>query len=208
MPDAFVRPARVSDAPTVARLQLETWRTAYAGLVPAPVLDGLDPAAVAGAWHAAIAAPPTPRHRVLVALERDETVGFAAYGPADADDLADPHDPTGPADDGGPAEDDAARTPAGTGPPADPHRTVAVGPLLVLPRWGRRGHGSRLLAAVVDLARADGFTTAVTWVLDADRSSAAFFAAAGWEPDGTGRILDMAGTDVPETRLVTSLATT
>ena len=35
--------------------------------------------------------------------------------------------------------------------------TAAVTDLLVEPRWGRRGHGSRLLAASVDLWREDGF---------------------------------------------------
>ena len=34
---------------------------------------------------------------------------------------------------------------------------AAVTDLLVEPRWGRRGHGSRLLAASVDLWRTDGF---------------------------------------------------
>ena len=36
---------------------------------------------------------------------------------------------------------------------------ASVTDLLVEPRWGRRGHGSRLLAASVDLWRADGFST-------------------------------------------------
>jgi GNAT superfamily N-acetyltransferase len=48
---------------------------------------------------------------------------------------------------------------------------MAITALLVEPRWGRRGHGSRLLAAVVDLARTGGFRTGVTWVLQADTAS-------------------------------------
>ena len=47
---------------------------------------------------------------------------------------------------------------------ADASHTAQIAPLLVEPRWGRRGHGSRLLAAAVDHARADGFTRLITWV--------------------------------------------
>ena len=38
--DVSVRPARVEDAPEIARVQVETWRTAYADLLPETVLDG------------------------------------------------------------------------------------------------------------------------------------------------------------------------
>ena len=42
--------------------------------------------------------------------------------------------------------------------------------LLVEPRWGRRGHGSRLLAATIDTARGGGVTRAVTWIPEDDRA--------------------------------------
>jgi RimJ/RimL family protein N-acetyltransferase len=77
----------------------------------------------------------------------------------------------------GPAEDDDVDA-------------VEVSTLLVEPRWGRRGHGSRLLAATVDHWREDGATTAVSWVWERDKVSQAFLAGAGWEPDGTARGLD------------------
>lgn len=195
MADAFVRPARADDAPVVARIQLDTWRTAYASVVPGTVLANLGEDLVAAQWQTAVTAPPTGRHRVLVALERTEVVGFAAMGPAEEEDLA-----TLPEE---PAQGDADG--ARPGVDGDLATTVAIGTLLVEPRWGRRGHGSRLLAAVVDLARADGFTAGVTWVLDADVASRSFFESAGWSPDGTGRVLDMDGTAVHETRLRTSL---
>ncbi|HEV2088023.1 MAG TPA: GNAT family N-acetyltransferase [Cryptosporangiaceae bacterium] len=188
MAEVFVRPARVEDAAAVARIQLTTWRTAYAAIVPVPVLARLGEEPIRAQWRTAIERPPSTRHRVLVAIERDEAVGFAAAGPAEPDDLVVP-------------DDLAAAAPGG----GDPTTTLAVTTLLVEPRWGRRGHGSRLLAATVDLARADGFTSAVTWVLDADVASGSFFGSAGWEPDGTARVLDMDGTAVHETRLVTSL---
>ncbi|HZB49725.1 MAG TPA: GNAT family N-acetyltransferase [Mycobacteriales bacterium] len=86
--------------------------------------------------------------------------------------------------------------------PAD----AAVAALLVEPRWGRRGHGSRLLAAVVDHLRADGVTRLVAWVPDDDRASAGFYESAGWERDGVVRILEADGGTVREARWHVSLA--
>ena len=152
--DVSVRPARPEDAERVATVQLSTWRTAYSFL-PDDALDvPLEQAAAL--WLRAIEVPPSPTHRVLVAMEGDELVGFAASGPA---------------------EDEGADA-------------VEVATLLVEPRWGRRGHGSRLLAATVDHWRGDGATTAVSWVWERDVASQAFLTGAGWEPDGAARGLD------------------
>ena len=79
--------------------------------------------------------------------------------------------------------------------------TVLITPLLVEPRWGRRGHGSRLLAAAVDLARTDGFTRAVTWVPERDQVTQDFLTSAGWQPEGTLRALDTGAGDLREIRL-------
>jgi GNAT superfamily N-acetyltransferase len=152
--DVSVRPARPEDAERVAAVQLSTWRTAYTFL-PQDALDvPLEQAAAL--WLRAIEVPPTQTHRVLVAMDGDELVGFAASGPTDDGDV------------------DA----------------VEVSTLLVEPRWGRRGHGSRLLAVTVDHWRGDGATTAVSWVWERDTASHAFLTGAGWSPDGAARGLD------------------
>jgi GNAT superfamily N-acetyltransferase len=156
--DVSVRPARPADAERVARVQLSTWRTAYADLLPPEALD-LPEEQAAALWLHAVEAPASPRHRVLVAMERDELVGFLATTPAEDDDL------------------DAATT-------------AEVGALLVEPRWGRRGHGSRLLAAAVDGWRTEGVRTAVAWAWERDPATRSFLTSAGWEPDGLGRGLD------------------
>lgn len=72
--------------------------------------------------------------------------------------------------------------------------------LLVEPRWGRRGHGSRLLAASVEGWQGDGVPTATTWVFESDQVVLHFLEQAGWEPDGAGRGLDT-GTVQPQVRL-------
>ena len=72
--------------------------------------------------------------------------------------------------------------------PAGDARELTV--LLVEPRWGRRGHGSRLLAAVADLARAAGASTLTTWLPEQDRVTSRFLETAGWAPDGGVRLLE------------------
>jgi GNAT superfamily N-acetyltransferase len=180
----FVRPARPGDAEDIARIQLTTWRTAYRRMFPPHVLANLDEAYLTRGWSEAISETPSPRHRVLIAVEQGETagatVGFAAVGPPDEQALA---------PDEGPLGDDVA----------------AITDLLIEPRWGRRGHGSRLLAACVDLWREDGFKSAVAWVYDADIAMKQFFASTGWEPDGVTRALDVDDMLVPQLRVHTTL---
>ena len=175
----YVRPARPEDAAEIVRIQLATWRTAYRRMFPAHVLANLDEAYLARGWAEAIEAPPSPRHRVLVAVEQGEssntTVGFVAAGPADEQALA-------------------------PGEPALGDDVAAITDLLVEPRWGRRGHGSRLLAATVDLWRSDGFKGAVAWAYDADDAMKKFLASAGWEFDGASRALDVDDMLVPQLR--------
>lgn len=71
---------------------------------------------------------------------------------------------------------------------------VEVTALEVDPDHQRAGHGSRLLAACVDLSRSDGAGHLQTWVLDGDPGREHFLAGAGLEPDGARRELSV-GTD-------------
>src|SRR5262249_16707239 len=87
-----------------------------------------------------------------------------------------------------------------------PDGTAAITDLLVEPRWGRRGHGSRLLAAVVDLWREDGFESAVAWAYERDVATRKFLTSAGWALDGTARSPDVDDLRVPQVRLHTSLS--
>lgn len=153
----------------MAHVQLLTWKTAYASLLPPDALD-LPLDQVAAIWLNAIEAPPSPRHRVLVALERAELVGFAASQPSD-----------------------------------EVPDAVELSELLVDPRWGRRGHGSRLLAASVDHWRGDGATLAVAWAFEADPVMTGFLESAGWAFDGLGRGLDTGPRVVHQRRLHTNV---
>jgi GNAT superfamily N-acetyltransferase len=171
--DASVRPALADDAGEIARIQVVTWRTAYRSVLPAAVLDEWDEDAATSTWRVAITGPPTPGHGVLVALERNTIVGFAAFGPAEltADERQDPSGPT-----------------------------TEVSTLLVEPRWGRRGHGSRLLSAVADLAANAGTARLQVWLLEDDQISARFYESAGWAPDGWARTLDTGAVPLHDVR--------
>ena len=190
----YVRPAGPGDAGEIARIQLSTWRTAYRRLLPVHVLNEMDEAWFTQRWLDAITAPPSPHHHVLLAVEQPEPqsaaagptsaypVGFAAIGPVDDAALA-------------PDED---RAQLGTA-------VAAVTDLLVEPRWGRRGHGSRLLAACAERWRSDGFTSAVAWAFAEDAATRTFLEGAGWAADGTSRALDVDDLLVSQVRLHTGL---
>lgn len=188
MADVNVRPARRQEAGEVARIQRTSWGRAGSDVVPSAVLDRLVADEVVEQWAATIAAPPTPGHHVLVALEQQTLVGLVAFGPLEA------------GDEGLETGTDGVSAGLSEGGPIG-----EIATLLVEPRWGRRGHGSRLLAATVDIARTDGMTHLITWVPENGRSARNFFASAGWAEVGLMRTLDADGTPLREICLHTSI---
>ena len=181
MSGGFVRAARATDAVGLARVQVASWRVAFAGLVPEAVIAELSSedavAQFAARWRDAISVPPTSKHRVHVAVEQPgdpEILGFAAAGPATDEDLW-------PGTDGQLYE------------------------LHVAPAVADSGHDQRLLHAVADTFEEDGFSAAYTWALAGDAARIGFLEAAGWAQDGSRSNLDM-GVKVPVVRLHTRLS--
>lgn len=82
-------------------------------------------------------------------------------------------------------------------PDADPGADGLVAEFVVDPPAQRRGHGSRLVNAVADTLRADGFARASWWVRASDDPLRAFLASAGWGPDGAHRTVATDETGVP-----------
>lgn len=132
--DVSVRPAVAGDAAGIARVQ----RAAWAGALGEEVAAAIDPDSALTAWQGAIASG-DERTRVLVAMAGPTLVGFAAVTPARRAD-----DPSVIAD-----------TEGGW--------TAEVTALEVDPSARREGHGSRLLAAVVDLSREAGAHHLAAW---------------------------------------------
>lgn len=87
--DTSVRVAWAADAPAIARIQARAWRTAYAEILPADLLEALDEQAFATQWRSSLIKPADARNRVLVALDAGRPVGFAATAPS-ADPDSDP----------------------------------------------------------------------------------------------------------------------
>jgi ribosomal protein S18 acetylase RimI-like enzyme len=177
----FVRPAREGDAASLARVQVASWRSGFAGIVPEELLASLTGSEAESVWRdrwrEAITNPPTSRHRVLVAVLEvlgsppRPVVGFVSEGPATDGDRW-------PGTDGELYELQVAPELAGNG------------------HW----HASRLLHAAADTLAEDGFRTVSMWVLAADAALRQFLESAGWAADGARGELDV-GVSVPVLRL-------
>jgi GNAT superfamily N-acetyltransferase len=90
-------------------------------------------------------------------------------------------------------------------PTTDVETWGEIGALLVEPRWGRRGHGGRLLAAAAEAMSAAGVRYGLAWIPEPDEASRRFYARAGWEPDGAVRGLDTGDGTLREVRVTGSL---
>ncbi len=73
-----IRRATADDIPAIARVRVDTWRTSYAGALPAEYLAGLthDDPALLERWRRAIA---DERPERLVSVAEDAAAGVVAY---------------------------------------------------------------------------------------------------------------------------------
>jgi len=171
--DGSVRLALPDDCVAIARVQATAFQHSYSALFPPDVVEHFDEPAAVASWRYAIEAPPTPRHRVLVAIGASGIVGFAASAPGTDEDL-------------------------------DDERDAELLAIHVSPDHMLKGHGSRLMAAVVDHAHDAGFSRLVCWVFAADDPLRMFLSANGWAADGSTRDLDV-GELLHQVRLHTAI---
>jgi ribosomal protein S18 acetylase RimI-like enzyme len=78
MDEISIRSARLEDAGPIARLDVETWQAAYAGILGTPYLAGLSPERRASGWANVIRREPKDV-RVAITAEGD-IVGFGSCG--------------------------------------------------------------------------------------------------------------------------------
>lgn len=147
-----VRLALPAEASDIVALQRAAWT---GDLLMGPLVDQMSADDMVQVWHDAIVRPPLAHYRVLVALDDDRVVGFAAVGPSDDPDASE--------------------------------RDSAVIDFLVDAAARGQGHSSRLLNAVVDTMRADGYVRATWWLRADDDALRSFLVATGWGPDGAHR---------------------
>lgn len=166
--DDFVRPAIVSDVEPIGQIHCQTMlaslKAALEGDVPQEIAEQITPANLTPGWSQALTAPPSPAYRVLTAISQTRVVGFAALAPADQE--------------------------LGSGAPDEPAPVVAEILALEVPEEaGRRGHGSRLLAACADLVKEQHATELQVWIAVGDEARTRFYSSAGFAPRGLQRTL-------------------
>ena len=164
-----IRRASRSDARAIARVHVETWQSAYAGLLPDSMLAGMSDVRQA-AWWTRLLGDPGEARGVFVADDQDMgVVGFGSCGLV-------------------------RDKPEGLD-----GREIRVGEVYTLyvePDFQNMGLGRRLLDALFRQLRADGCDTAVLWMLAANPTRF-FYEGLGGETVGH-RVDTMAGTDVEE----------
>jgi GNAT superfamily N-acetyltransferase len=72
-----IRPAVPGDAPAIAGVRVDAWRTTYRGMIPDAYLDGMTVEASTALWDRVLNAPAN-RTAVVVAEHDGQVVGFAA----------------------------------------------------------------------------------------------------------------------------------
>lgn len=177
-----VRRARRTDIPDLARINVKAWQSAYRGMIPADLLDGMLPEGQHGRWESWLARPEPDV--VLVAVDEAADAATEAAPAAYCGVCAVRQDGDG-----------------------DPERPT--GELLALyADPGCRGTGAGHAVHEAGLAHlgAAGFVRAVLWVLRDNVAAQRFYAAHGWRPDGVTGGFRAGGYEVPEVRYSRDLA--
>ena len=82
MSPPLVRPGRPDDAEAIARIHVETWRAAYAGLVPDHYLLGMSVQGQALRWKKLLRRLPRGEGVAVAENPAGEVVGFGSWAPA------------------------------------------------------------------------------------------------------------------------------
>src|SRR6266571_6348428 len=182
-----IRAGSVADAAQVAAVQREGWFAAYAGIIPAEVIDRVtapdDGARVRQSFRT------RPWQRMLVAIdpgaprpERPDpagapdasgVVGYASFGPeTDVLNAPWPHPLTADGEDG---------------------RVAELYALYVRPAWWSTGTGRALMERVLARSGAAGYRFITLWVLRDNQRARRFYERAGFAPDAATNVLSGLG---------------
>lgn len=71
---------------------------------------------------------------------------------------------------------------------ADPERVGEIRAIYLHPRAWRKGYGSALAEAAMEVLKDQGFSEVTLWVLEGNERGRAFYAALGFEPDGAQKV--------------------
>lgn len=172
-----VRRATPADADEIARVNVASWRTAYRGLVPGAVLDGMDPAARIPGWRRATDQPEPSALFVAVVPGTAAVAAYCLVAAARTED------------------DRLGAVPTG--------ELVAI---YADPAHLGAGAGHAVHEAGVARLAGSGFRHAVLWVFADNPSSHAFYRAHGWQPDGATRQQPIGDVVLPVVRFARGLS--
>ncbi len=77
----MIREARPEDAPAIARVHVDAWRSTYTGIVPNEYLAALSYERREQGWREALSNPDHPSFVYVAGDEAGQVVGFASGGP-------------------------------------------------------------------------------------------------------------------------------
>ena len=164
-----IRRARKSDATAIGRVYVETWQSAYPGLLPDAMLVRMSDVRQSAWWSRALG---DPREQRGIFVAEDAEMGVVGFGSC------------------GPVRD----IPEGLD--GTEQRVGEVYTLYVEPDFQNQGMGRRLLDAMFRQLQADGCDAVILWML-ADNPARFFYEGLGGAV--VGRRLDrMSGTEVEE----------
>lgn len=149
-----IRPAETSDAIGLARVQVETWRDAYVGVLPDAALVDLDEMRAAVRWTRVVSSLEEPE-RLSVADVDGDTIGFCHGGPG--------------------RRSVTLATGAGD-------RMAEVYALYVDPSYQGLGIGRALLGHVANGLESDGFEALTILTLESNRHAGRFYEALAGVP--------------------------
>jgi GNAT superfamily N-acetyltransferase len=78
----WIRLAVPGDGERIGRIQVDSWRAAYVGLIPDAVLVGLSAEQRGAAWRGRLERPEAPERRCFVVEVDGAVLGFASTGPS------------------------------------------------------------------------------------------------------------------------------
>ncbi len=84
----MIREATAADAPAIARVHVESWRTTYRGIVPDEALANLSTERRERFWAAVLSKPDSPEFVYIAEDDTGAAIGFASGGPEREDNPA------------------------------------------------------------------------------------------------------------------------
>jgi GNAT superfamily N-acetyltransferase len=184
----MIRAGSAADAAQIAAVQREGWFAAYAGIIPAQIIDRVTAADNGARVRQTFRTRPWQRVLVAATAERERSgrdpgtagaaagpgvVGYASFGPeTDVLNAPWPHPLSTDGEDGQVAE---------------------LYALYVRPAWWSTGTGRALMDRVLARSSGAGYRSITLWVLRDNQRARCFYQRAGFSPDGATNVLSRLG---------------